>query len=382
VVKPFHARELVARVSTQLTAAAARRDAEVQKKYLHALFVQAPVAIGILRGRDHVVELANDRLLSIWGLPEADAIGRPLVEIRPGAAERGFIALLDQVYATGVSYSGKAYAARIEQRDLFFDFVYAPMRGPTGDVEGVMVVTYEVTEQVRARDQLARTLEYNETFTAMLGHDLRNPLNAIATTAQLLQRRAVTPEIARPAARIVRSADRMARMITQLLDLARARTGGFKLERRPVDLAELCQLVLDELCEANPGARVEIATTGSLHGRWDGDRLAQVISNLAGNALEHGEPRSPVFVELDGRHPDAVSIRVENRGEIAPDVLPVLFDPFRGLGVRNERARGLGLGLYISKEIVTAHRGRIEVASGEGGTCFEIELPKNAEILS
>src|SRR5262249_51175422 len=128
---------------------------------------------------------------------------------------------------------------------------------------------------------------------------------------------------------------------------------------------------------ANPGARVEVATTGSLHGRWDGDRLAQVISNLAGNALEHGEPRSPVIVELDGRHPHAVSIRVENRGEIAPDVLPVLFDPFRGLGQRNERARGLGLGLYISKEIVTAHRGRIDVMSREGETCFEIELPKN-----
>jgi signal transduction histidine kinase/CheY-like chemotaxis protein len=382
LVKPFHARELIARVTTQLGAAAARRDAEVQKQYLQTLFVQAPIAICILRGPQHVVELANNRMLAIWGTPDACVIGRPLAEIRPSAIAADFIALLDRVVASGEAHIGKEHPTRLDGRDVYFDFVYAPMRGASGSIDGVMVVTYEVTEAVRARQQLARTIEYNETFTAMLGHDLRNPLNAISTTAQLLLRRAVTPEIARPAARIERSAERMSRMITQLLDLARARTGGFKLERKPLDLAELCQLVLDELRQANPGARVQVATTGSLHGRWDGDRLAQVISNLAGNALEHGEPRSPVIVELDGRHPDAVSIRVENRGEIAPEVLPVLFDPFRGLGQRNERARGLGLGLYISKEIVTAHHGRIDVMSRGGGTCFEIELPKDAEVLS
>src|SRR5262245_26021705 len=160
----------------------------------------------MLRGPQHVVELANDRMLAIWNTTEAAVVGRTLTEVRPSAAAAGFVDLLDRVFATGEAHVGKEHPTRLGGRDLFFDFVYAPTRGASGSIEGVMVVTYEVTEAVRARQQLARTIEYNETFTAMLGHDLRNPLNAISTTAQLLQRRAVTPEIARPAARIVRSA--------------------------------------------------------------------------------------------------------------------------------------------------------------------------------
>jgi signal transduction histidine kinase len=240
-------------------------------------------------------------------------------------------------------------------------------------------------DQRRRAEALAeahrRALEYHEKFTAMLGHELRNPLNAIATSAQLLQRRATVPEIARPATRIVLSAERMSRMIAQLLDLARVRVaGGLDLELRPLDLTELCQLVLDELRQAYPGPHLELTATGSLHGRWDGDRLSQVVSNLAGNALEHGDLRAPVHVQLDGRDPHRVTLRVENRGEIPADVLPTLFEPFRDKHLRRENTRGLGLGLYISKEIVTAHRGTIEVRStAEDGTCFEIALPKNAE---
>jgi signal transduction histidine kinase/PAS domain-containing protein len=232
--------------------------------------------------------------------------------------------------------------------------------------------------QRRRADELASVVAYNEKFTAILGHDLRNPLNAITTAAQLLERRAAVPEIARPAQRIVFSVERMSRMIAQLLDLARVRVTGLQLRRRDLDLAELCQLVLDELRQGKPGSRIELGTVGPLRGRWDGDRLAQVISNLAGNALEHGEPGAAVRVQLDGRDPDRVALQVENRGAIDGDVLPTLFDPFRGARHRRENTRGLGLGLYISKEIVTAHGGTIDVrSSAEGGTRFAIELPRN-----
>jgi signal transduction histidine kinase len=244
-------------------------------------------------------------------------------------------------------------------------------------------VSVDVSDEVHARRTLASIVEYNEKFTAMLGHDLRNPLNAITTAAQLLQRRATTPEIARPATRIVFSAERMSRMIEQLLDLARVRvTGGFRLRPRPIDLAELCQHVLDELRQARPQAQLELVATGALGGVWDGDRLAQVISNLAGNALEHGEPDAPVRVELDGERSDRVAIRVANRGAIPDDVLPTLFDPF-GHERRRENTRGLGLGLYISKEIIAAHRGTIEVRSDrDSGTRFAIDLPRKLEMNS
>jgi signal transduction histidine kinase len=174
----------------------------------------------------------------------------------------------------------------------------------------------------------------------------------------------------------------MLRMIEQLLDLARVRvTGGLRLSPRPVDLAELCRHVLDELRAAHPGSSLELVAAGGLIGRWDGDRLAQVLSNLAANAIEHGEPLAPVRVRLDGHDPERVEIRIENRGAIPEPLLPSLFDPLRSAQHRGARARGLGLGLYISREIVAAHRGRMTVRSSPAdGTCFEVELPRGAEV--
>jgi signal transduction histidine kinase len=158
-------------------------------------------------------------------------------------------------------------------------------------------------------------------------------------------------------------------------------TGGLRLQPRPVDLGELCRNVLDELHAAHPGAKLELSTEGTLVGRWDGDRLAQVMSNLAANAIEHGVPLAPVRVRLDGRDPARVGIRVENQGAIPEPLLPVLFDPFRSAHHRGAKPRGLGLGLYISHEIVAAHRGKMTVrSSAADGTCFEVELPKSEEV--
>ena len=362
----------------------ARREAELQRAHLHQVLMEAPTPICILRGPQHVIELANEHVCAVWRRTHEQVIGKPLLEALPELRGQDFDTLLRTVLATGIPYIGKEMRAELLGHEVFFNFVYSPMHGVGGQIEGVLVMAFDVTDEVRAREEKQRTIEYNEKFTAMLGHDLRNPLNAIATTAQLLLRRANRPEIARPAARIEAGCERMARMITQLLDLARVRAGtGLALAPRPLDLGELSQLVVDELQLVHPECKVELSATGSLHGKWDRERLAQVLSHIASNAIEHGEPRTPVHVQLDGRDAQRVSIRIENRGAIAPDVLPTLFEPFRGIDQRNEKTRGLGLGLYISKEIIAAHRGRIDVRSSpENGTCFEIELPKHGEVAT
>jgi signal transduction histidine kinase len=369
-----------------------RRGADAvaaQWRTLYALFEQVPASIAVLRGEQLVYEMANRRYLETSGHGR-EMMGKPALEVRPELGERGIARMFEGVRRTGVP----CVVDELEIDGRWWSCVFAPLAGAGEGIERVISFSYEVTDlvlarrraeaavtdEVRARRELASVVEYNEKFTAMLGHDLRNPLNAIATAAQLLERRATVPEIARPAQRIVFSVERMSRMIGQLLDLARVRVTGLHLQRRELDLAELCQLVLDELRQGKPGSQIELETVGSLHGRWDGDRLAQVISNLAGNALEHGEPGAPVRVQLDGRESGRVALRVENRGAIDGDVLPTLFDPFRGARHRRENTRGLGLGLYISKEIVAAHGGTIEVrSSADSGTRFAIELPRNAE---
>jgi len=232
-------------------------------------------------------------------------------------------------------------------------------------------------ELERQNKDLLRTVRFSEMFVGILGHDLRNPLSAITTAASLLMRRAETDKVARPATRILSSAGRMARMIDQLLDFTRIRLGqGLPLARSANDLAEVCQTAADEL-DGDP-RRIELHASGDTAGAWDGDRLLQLVSNLVGNALAHGARTAPVAVTVDGKRLEEVTLTVENAGAIPPEILHVIFEPFRsGKDRKEDQSSGLGLGLYISHEIVLAHSGSIEVRSTqEEGTRFTVRLPR------
>jgi signal transduction histidine kinase len=223
-----------------------------------------------------------------------------------------------------------------------------------------------------------RTAKFQEQFIAVLGHDLRNPLSSMRLGVRMLKQlpastHAVTIE------RIENSAVRMARMIDQILDLTRARLGGgIPLSRAPLDLGKLVTEVATEAALAH-GARVELAQVGALDGSWDGDRLGQVVSNLVGNACSYRADGTPVNVTVQGDGA-TVRIKVHNQGPpIAEDLRRVLFDPFRRgeRDTKSAQAAGLGLGLYITHEIITAHGGHIEVeSSAAAGTTFTVDLPR------
>jgi two-component system, sensor histidine kinase and response regulator len=236
-----------------------------------------------------------------------------------------------------------------------------------------------LAEQLRERTE---TLRLNEMFTAVLGHDLRNPLSAILTSADLLNRRSDDEAVRRTAARMLSSAKRMSRLIEDVLDLARARlAGGIPLKRGPTDLEGLVHRVVQEHQAAYPGRRIDVFRDGDLTGDWDADRLAQAASNLIGNALQHGDADAAIQVRLDGAAEDFVSLSVSNAGGISRDLLPHLFDPFRGAarqtGRGEGRAEGLGLGLFIVQQIVSAHQGRVDVdAARDTHTVFHVRVPR------
>ena len=235
-------------------------------------------------------------------------------------------------------------------------------------------------ERFSAVAELEETVRFNEMFTGILGHDLRNPLGAIMTAAQVMLRRAEGDRERRPLERILGSGERMSRMIDQLLDFTRVRVGaGIPLQPVVADLVPLMQQVLDELDGAAAGPRFEIETAGDTRGVWDVDRLCQVFSNLGGNALQHGEGGGPVQVRIDGTEPDLVRVEVRNAGAIPADLLPRLFEPMTAGDRRRDRSHGLGLGLFISREIARSHGGDIQVSSSPaGGTRFEVTLPRVA----
>jgi PAS domain S-box-containing protein len=237
-------------------------------------------------------------------------------------------------------------------------------------------------EKERLIEKLSRTVHLNELFTGVVGHDLRNPLSAIMSTAQLALRRDEGERLRKPLRRVLVAGERMMRMIEQLLDFTRSRVGGgIPVDLQEMDLGEVGRRVLDEIEDANPERPLVAELTGDLRGRWDPDRLAQVISNLAGNAVQHGSPETGVMLSFDGRLTDAVVLRVQNGGHLRPELLPALFEPFHGPDLRKERSKGLGLGLYITHQIVLAHGGNIEVSSSAetGTTTFTVTLPRRVE---
>lgn len=232
----------------------------------------------------------------------------------------------------------------------------------------------------RAVADLERSVRDNQLFAGVLAHDLRNPLGAITSAAHvaLLQDESADERIKRPLGRILSSAGRMSNMIAQLLDFTRARVGG-RIAIRPTQasLLDVAKQVIAELELVHADRTLAVTAHADPYGVWDPDRLLQVVSNLVGNACEHGTPRGHVVVEIDGRAPSVVTLAVRNDGVIPPAVRPHLFEPFGGRERRTGDSRGLGLGLYIVREIVRAHRGTIDVSSSEGeGTCFVVRLPR------
>jgi signal transduction histidine kinase len=263
------------------------------------------------------------------------------------------------------------------------DFLYKPIEPQIlKNKADVFFQLYRQKQQlVQELQQRTETLRLNEMFAAVLGHDLRNPLTAIVTGAQLLEVSSSDELVRRTAGRILSSGRRMSRLIEDMLDLARARlAGGIPIKRERVDLLRLVQRVVQEHQVAAPGHAIDLQHEGDLIGDWDTDRLAQVASNLIGNALQHGDPSEGVTVRLDGEKANAVSLSVTNAGAISPDVLPYIFDPFRR-GQRQPAANeGLGLGLYIAQQIVQAHHGCIDVQATNGRhTSFFVTLPRHPD---
>lgn len=318
--------------------------------------------------------LAHDVALALLDVQMPDMDGFELAELMRGSERTRHVPIIFVTAGVRDQYRlFKGYDTGA------VDFLYKPIDPHILKSKAdVFFQLYRQKQQLaRQLDELTETLRLNELFTAVLGHDLRNPLSAILNSANLLERISKEDVVRQSATRMVSSGRRMSRMIDDMLDLTRARLGGgIPLRLQETELAQIVQRVIQEHQLSFPEARFETRQEGSLLGHWDAGRLAQVTSNLIGNALEHGDQRDALEISMQGSRPDRVLLSVSNTGVIAPEVLPHLFDPFRGGQRRIGRGDGLGLGLYIVQQIVLAHHGRVDVRTDDRRTTFVVELPR------
>ncbi|KAE9644666.1 GAF domain-containing sensor histidine kinase [Pseudomonas sp. PB106] len=230
------------------------------------------------------------------------------------------------------------------------------------------------TLQLNNANELGRL---REQFIAVLGHDLRTPLSAVRMSADLLETKTEDQRSLKLISAIRNSSVRMGVLIENILDFARGRLGGgIPVQRKLVDdLQQTLQLTLEEVQASHPRATFNHALDVPAGIYCDALRISQLLSNLLGNAVTHGSAGTPITLKAYAEN-DEIVISLTNQGSpIPPSLMPLLFEPF-SRAEAGQRCEGLGLGLYIAAQIVSAHNGSLNVTSNaETGTCFIARFP-------
>lgn len=254
------------------------------------------------------------------------------------------------------------------------------------DLEWLLSALADQAAVALEKTRLDETAEFRERLIGIVSHDLSTPISAIAMSAEtILRREELDHRTMRAVIRIQNSADRAARLIDDLLDFTQARLGGgIRINRQLANLQAIVQEVVDELCLAHPDRTIVVLDQGDTRGEWDPDRIAQVVGNLVQNALHYSPSGSEVRLGVEDAG-DHVVITVHNEGAPIPrERLPQIFEPLRRATAElTKRTRSVGLGLYIVKHIVDAHRGTVSAESTqEGGTTLTVRLPRHAPLGS
>jgi signal transduction histidine kinase len=393
LVKPFSARELLARVRAHLQFSKALR---LERTRLVTLFQQSPSFLAVLKGPDHVFEVANDAYLTLVG--HREILGKPLLGALPELAGQGFKELLDGVYNSGEMYVGREVRASLARtpgaapEEAYVNFVYHPIRQPDGTVSGVFVHGVDITSQVNARKQVEQLYESvkeanaaKQQFLAAMSHELRTPLNAVLGYTDLLALgvRGDVNEAQRTDIERIRSASQyLLTLINDILNFSRVEAGQLDLHLATIGVERVLhsarELILPhvdrqrlhlELVPLDPAIAVVA----------DPERLQQIVLNILVNAVKFTPAGGGIRLSAEASD-DRVWIHIEDTGRgIAPDQLQRIFEPF----VQADRAaslgsqKGLGLGLAISRELARRMSGDVTVVSEPGrGSRFTVILPR------
>jgi signal transduction histidine kinase len=382
LVKPFSARELIARVDAQLVRSKLRSLEEAHAVQLAEVFSHAPVGVAILRGPEHVFEFANQRYLELVG--GRLLLGKPIREALPELEGQGIYELLERVYRTGEPHVGRSVRVLIGRggaapEETFFDFTYQALLDAKGRSKGITVVAVDVTALTLARRQAEAANRSKDEFLAMLGHELRNPLAPILTGLQLMELRGVKGAD-RERTVIQRQVKHLMTLVDDLLDVSRIARGKVQLKRERSDLADVAARAIEMVSPAVDDRRhtLTVDVPRGLIVHADTARLAQVLANLLSNSAKYTDPRGHIRISAQAQGAFAC-VKVSDNGRgIDPLMLPRVFELFSQERQEIDRSQGgLGLGLAIVKSLIEAHGGSVQAYSeGKGlGAEFVVQIP-------
>jgi PAS domain S-box-containing protein len=357
----------------------AEQRVEQQLGELNAIYDSAPVGLCVI-DRDLRYVRANERLAEFNGSTVADHIGRTVWEVVPEIAAQ-VEPVARRIFETGEPILGVQVSSTTRARpgvERTWIVHWLPLRGGLGEVVGINIVTEEITELKQVEQRLREADQLKDQFLVMLGHEMRQPLNALQAASQVARLCADSDRVLQPLDVIERQVAHLAHLVDDLADASRIKRGRLLLERQRCDLREVVDAAVDTLQAAVAASDQALAVhqpNDPVLVDGDRHRLRQVLLNLLSNAVKHTPRQGRITVSLERRAPWAVLTVSDTGSGIAAHLLPRVFDLFVQAG--DAGTSGMGIGLALVKGLVALHDGEVEAHSdGEGrGSTFTVRLP-------
>lgn len=383
----------------------AKEQIEQNEENLKSMIAQAPVAMCILTGPDHIIAVANQLMVKLWGKPEADVMNKPVFEALPDARGQGLEEVMKKVYDSGETFYASELPVSLirhgQPEVVYQNFVYQAYRDANGDIAGVFAITIDVTEQVLARKtieesaaelrktqrRLEEELEVSkqlqrqkDDFIGIASHELKTPLTSLTALLQVAGQKLKNSEDTFLSGAMEKSnmqVKRMTAMINGFLNISRLEAGKLQIEKSAFDLEKLIVEVLEEIKLTVTGYQFVFSGCGPLKINADKEKIYSVISNLVSNAVKYSPKGKRVEVNCTVQNREVtVRVKDEGMGIKASDIEKIFDRYYRVKSQHMQQIAGFGIGLYLSAEIIRRHEGRIWVESEPGkGSMFYFSLP-------
>lgn len=363
-------------VATEVTAQVlAKQELEQSEKRFRSLIIEAPMATALYVGREMKIEVANEAMLQLWGKDQS-VIGKTLADALPELEGQPFHQLLDNVFTTGKAYHSDMQSADLvvggKLQTFWFNFTYKPLHDANGNVYAILNMAVDITKQVQLQQQ-------KDEFLGIASHELKTPVTSIKAYTQVLQQLLKQAELVQEKnmlERMDKQINKLTHLIENLLDVTKIQAGKLDFNERTFDFNQLVKEVVTDMQAIVSTHTIELHEADTAHVFADRERVEQVITNLISNAVKYSPGADKVIVSTEKK--DGIIIcSVKDQGiGIPKENIENIFDQFYRVNRNNmHRFSGLGLGLYISSEIIRRSNGKMKVDSEEGkGSVFSFEL--------